>query len=45
MSNDQSKKQAQTSKPGTYTATGFQSAPKPQPKKSITLLDILLGKK
>lgn len=47
MTTDQKSKQAQgkQGKAGTYTGTGFQPRPQQQPKKSITLWDILTGRK
>lgn len=37
--------QGKAGKAGKWTGTGFQPQSKKQPKKSITLLDILLGRK
>lgn len=47
MTTDQKNKQQQgkAGKAGTYTGTGFQPRPQKQTKKSITILDILLGRK
>ena len=42
---NQSKQQANTNKAGTYKASGFVPSKQQAPKKSISLLDILLGKK
>lgn len=45
MTDKQKQAQGKQGKTGTYTGTGFQPRPVQQPKKSITLLDILLGRK
>jgi len=45
MTDKQKQAQGKQGKQGTYTGTGFQPRPQQQPKKSITLLDILLGRK
>lgn len=45
MTDKQKQQQGKNGKAGTYTGAGFQPRPQQQPKKSISLLDILLGRK
>jgi hypothetical protein len=45
MTDKQKQQQGKQGKPGTHTSTGFQPLTNKQPKKSITLLDILLWRK
>ena len=45
MTDKQKQQQGKNGKAGIHTGTGFQPRPKTQPKKSITLLDILLGRR
>ena len=45
MDNKTNAQQGKAGKAGTYTGTGVQPKKQTQPKKSITLLDILLGRK
>ncbi len=44
MTDKQKQAQGKQGNAGTWTGTGFQPAKAKQPKKPITLLDILLGK-
>lgn len=45
MTDKNKQTQGKNGTPGTWTNTGFTPKPTPKPKKSISLIDILLGRK